>query len=173
MKLLADEGVVALGIELGISQHAANRRSMCMGLSDQCRADWNKMSCLSRSTTDGWPRLSRASRFDLTLGHDSAMRTSRLCGMRERPINSFGLARADQGHPRAALDANNGWIRLLGAQHPVQSLPPTCVPLPPWPPLSASGDSDADTLYETRDRNAPRPAPPPPATCAACGCPAW
>src|SRR5207245_2258401 len=35
-------------------------------------------------------------------------------------------------------------------------VPPTCVPLPPWPPLSASGDSDADTLYETRDRNAPR-----------------
>src|SRR2546425_9090857 len=121
MKLLADEGVVALGIELGISQHAAHRRSMCMGLSDQCRADWNKMSCLSRSTTDGWPRLSRASRFDLTLGHDSAMRTSRLCGMRERPMNSFGLARADQGHPRAALDANNGWIRSLGTQHPVQS----------------------------------------------------
>jgi len=54
MKLLADEGVVALGIELGISQHAAHRRSMCMGLSDQCRADWNKMSCLSRSTTDGF-----------------------------------------------------------------------------------------------------------------------
>ena len=36
MKLLADEGVVALGIELGISQHAAHR-SMCMGLSDQGR----------------------------------------------------------------------------------------------------------------------------------------
>src|SRR5437870_13123715 len=49
------------------------------------------------------------------------MRTSRRYGMRERPINSFGLARADQGHPRAALDANNGWIRLLGTQHPVQS----------------------------------------------------
>src|SRR3989441_2983122 len=121
MKLLADEGVVALGIELGISQHAAHRRSMCMGLSDQCRADWNKMSCLSRSTTDGWPRLSRASRFDLTLGHDSAMRTSRRYGMRERPINSYGLARADQGYPRAALDANDGWIRPLRAQHPVQS----------------------------------------------------
>src|SRR5437867_9201666 len=36
--------------------------------------------------------------------------------------------------------------------------------LPPWPPLSASGDSDADTLYETGDRNAPRSAPLPPAT---------
>src|SRR5205807_10590769 len=70
---------------------------------------------------NAWPRLSRASRFDLTLGHDSAMRTSRRYGMRERPINSYGLARADQGHPRAALDANNGWIRLLGTQHPVQS----------------------------------------------------
>src|SRR5205823_9730017 len=129
MKLLADEGVVALGIELGISQHAAHRRSMCMGLSDQCRADWNKMSCLSRSTTK--PRLSRASRFDLTLGHDSAMRTSRRYGMRERPINSYGLARADQGHPRAALDANDVRIRPLRAQHPSTVVPPTCVPLPP------------------------------------------
>src|SRR5215813_8986133 len=41
--------------------------------------------------------------------------------MRERPINSFGLAFADQGHPRAALDANDCRIRSLGAQHPVQS----------------------------------------------------
>ena len=49
------------------------------------------------------------------------MRTSRRYGMRERPISSFGLARADQGHPRAALDANDGWIRPLRAQHPVQS----------------------------------------------------
>src|SRR5213080_1460874 len=48
-------------------------------------------------------RRSTNHRFDLTLGHDSAMRTSRLCGMRERPINSFGLARADQGHPRGLL----------------------------------------------------------------------
>src|SRR5438552_15963106 len=52
-------------------------------------------------------------------------------------------------------------------------VPPTCVPLPPWPPLSASDGSDADTLYETRDRNELRLAPLPPATCAACGCPAW
>src|SRR6059036_3010997 len=41
--------------------------------------------------------------------------------MRERPINSFGLALADQGHPRAALDANDVRIRPLRAQHPVQS----------------------------------------------------
>ncbi len=41
-------------------------------------------------------------RFDLTLGHDSFYATSRsVHGMRERPINSFGLARADQGHPRS------------------------------------------------------------------------
>src|SRR5438094_8798446 len=116
MKLLADEGVVALGIELGISQHAAHRRSMCMGLSEQCRADWNKMSCLSRSTTDGWPRLSRAFRFDLNLGHDSAMRTSLLCGMRERPISYLGLAPAVPGRPRAARDATDGSIRPPGAQ---------------------------------------------------------
>ncbi len=49
------------------------------------------------------------------------MRTSRRYGMRERPINSFGLARADQGHPQATLDANDLWIRPLRAQHPVQS----------------------------------------------------
>jgi hypothetical protein len=60
-------------------------------------------------------------RFGLTINHDSAMRTSRLYGMRERPINSIGLACADQGHPRAALDANDLWIPCLGAQHPVES----------------------------------------------------
>jgi hypothetical protein len=32
-----------------------------------------------------------------------------------------GLACADQGHPRAALDANDLRIRRLGAQHPVES----------------------------------------------------
>src|SRR5207247_9017204 len=51
-------------------------------------------------------------------------------------------------------------------------VPPTCVPLPPWPPLSASDGSDADTLCETGDRNELRLAPLPPAACAACGCPA-
>ena len=46
-------------------------------------------------------------RFDLTVGHDSSMQASRsVHGMRERPINSYGLACTDQGHPRAALDAN-------------------------------------------------------------------
>src|SRR5438876_4887622 len=44
-----------------------------------------------------------------------------LCGMRERPINTCGLACADQGQPRAALDANDLWIRFLRAQHPVES----------------------------------------------------
>ena len=42
-------------------------------------------------------------------------------GMRERPISFNGLACADQGHPRAALDANDLWIPGLGAQHPVES----------------------------------------------------
>src|SRR5439155_14234069 len=51
-------------------------------------------------------------------------------------------------------------------------VPPTSVPLPLWQPLSASGDSDADTLCEPRDRNAPRLAPLPPPPCAPCGCPA-
>src|SRR5215831_14918580 len=43
---------------------------------------------------------------------------------------------------------------------------PTCAPPPPWPPLSAYGDSDADTHCETRDRDGPRPAPLPPTACA-------
>src|SRR5690349_3787874 len=37
------------------------------------------------------------------------------------PNQHIGLASADQGHPRAALDTNDLWIRSLGAQHPVQS----------------------------------------------------
>ena len=44
-----------------------------------------------------------------------------LCGMRERPINTCGLACADQGQPRAALDANDLWIGHVRAQHPVES----------------------------------------------------
>src|SRR5205807_464992 len=43
------------------------------------------------------------------------------CGMRERPINTCGLACADQGQPRAALDANDLWIGHVRAQHPVES----------------------------------------------------
>src|SRR5206468_3235839 len=60
-------------------------------------------------------------RFGLNIDHDSSMRTSRRYGMRERPINTCGLACADQGQPRAALDANDLWIRGLRAQHPVES----------------------------------------------------
>src|SRR5207247_11233429 len=52
--------------------------------------------------------------------HDSFMRTSRRYGMRERPINTDGLACADQGQPRAALDANDLWILGLRAQYPVE-----------------------------------------------------
>src|SRR5450631_4717422 len=37
------------------------------------------------------------------------------------PNQSIGLACADQGHPRAALDANDLRIRGVGAQHPVES----------------------------------------------------
>src|SRR5271166_7109246 len=61
-------------------------------------------------------------RFDQLVGHDSSMRTSRPRARDARAPNQFcGLACADQGHPRAALDANDFRIRLLGAQHPVQS----------------------------------------------------
>ena len=41
--------------------------------------------------------------------------------MRERPINTCGLACADQEQPRAALDANDLWIPCLHSQHPVES----------------------------------------------------
>jgi hypothetical protein len=44
------------------------------------------------------------------------------CGMRERPINTCGLAGADQGQPRAALEANDLWIGYVGAQHPLELL---------------------------------------------------
>src|SRR5437870_13796840 len=50
---------------------------------------------------------------------------------------------------------------------------PTCAPLPLWPPLSASDDSDADTLCETGDRSAQRLVRLPPAACVACDCLAW
>ena len=85
-------------------------------------------------------------RFGLYIDHDSSMRTSRrragakvenvFCFPRRvfcavfctgpfrdarAPNQSSGLARADQGHPRAALDANDLWIRFLGAEHPVES----------------------------------------------------
>src|SRR5207253_846272 len=93
------------------------------------------------------------------------MRTSRPARDARAPNQSSGLACADQGHPRAALDANDLWIPGLGAQHP--GVPLTCAPLPPSPPLSASGDSDADTVCGVRDHSAPRFAPPPPATSAA------
>jgi hypothetical protein len=42
-------------------------------------------------------------------------------GLGARASNQFiGLACADQGHPRTALDGDDGWIRRIGAQHPVQ-----------------------------------------------------
>src|ERR1700733_1772447 len=49
-------------------------------------------------------------------------------------------------------------------------VPLTCAPLPPWPHLSASDDSDADTACGIRDQSAPQSAPLPPTTNAACGC---
>ena len=36
------------------------------------------------------------------------------------PNQGIGLACADQGHPRAALDGNALWTRFLGAQYPVE-----------------------------------------------------
>src|SRR5450432_1880860 len=37
------------------------------------------------------------------------------------PNQSIGLACADQGQPRAALDTNDFWIRHIRPQHPVKS----------------------------------------------------
>src|SRR6266700_4677567 len=42
-------------------------------------------------------------------------------------------------------------------------VPLTCAPPPPWPHLSVSDGSDANTVSDTRDRSAPRSAPLPPA----------
>ena len=52
--------------------------------------------------------------------HDSSMRIPISIGTRA-PNQFFGLALADQGHPRAALDLNDLRIPLLRAQHPVES----------------------------------------------------
>jgi hypothetical protein len=49
------------------------------------------------------------------------MRTPRLLRDARAPNQDFGLACADQGHPRAALDGNALWMRLVGAQHPLES----------------------------------------------------
>src|ERR1700733_9066424 len=60
-------------------------------------------------------------RFGPNIDHDSSMRTSRPARDARAPNQFCGLACADQGHPRAALDANDLWITHIGAQHPVES----------------------------------------------------
>jgi hypothetical protein len=60
-------------------------------------------------------------RFGHDIDHDSSMRTSRPARDARAPNQLSGLACADQGHPRAALDANDLWICHMGAQHPVES----------------------------------------------------
>ena len=64
------------------------------------------------------PTIDAASRR----GHDSSIRTPSEVGARA-PNQSFGLSAVadDQGHPRAALGANDLGIGRLGAQHPVES----------------------------------------------------
>jgi len=52
---------------------------------------------------------SASHRYGLNLGHDSLMRIPVRTGTRA-PNQSFGLACADQRHPRAALDTNDLWI---------------------------------------------------------------
>ena len=78
---------------------------------------------LTLITRGGRPFEDRSTnhRYGLNFDHDSSMRTSRLVRDARAPNQSCGLACADQGHPRAALDANDLWIRGLGAQHPVES----------------------------------------------------
>jgi len=59
-------------------------------------------------------------RYDLNIGQDSSIRISNCIG--KRALNQFfGVALADDRHPQAALDMNNFRIRLLRAQHPVES----------------------------------------------------
>src|SRR5438093_9874953 len=87
---------------------------------------------------------------------------SRLRSSSRRPGAPAGYSRCERSLDTAVACAASSTV-----------VPPTCAPLPPWPPPSASDGSDADTLCETGDRNELRLAPLPPATCAACGCPAW
>jgi len=53
-------------------------------------------------------------RYGLTFGHDSSIRIPVWTGTRA-PNQSFGLACADQRHPRAALDTNDLWIPSIRA----------------------------------------------------------
>src|SRR5437667_1982854 len=117
---------------------------------------------LLRSSSHHHARSLRTSALDYARNFTSESRLSPRTASSRRPGAPAGCSRCERCPDTASACAASSTV-----------VPPTCVPLPPWPPLSASGDSDADTLYETRDRNAPRSAPLPPATCAACGCPAW
>src|ERR1700721_4405280 len=49
------------------------------------------------------------------------MRTSSLLPDARAPNQYHGLACADQGHPRAALDTGDLWIANVLPQHPVES----------------------------------------------------
>jgi hypothetical protein len=54
-------------------------------------------------------------RFGPNIDHDSSMRTSRPVRDARAPNQSCGLTCADQGHPRAAFDANDLRICHVGA----------------------------------------------------------
>ncbi len=60
-------------------------------------------------------------RYGHNCGQDASMRTSSLLLDARAPNQFIGLACADPGHPRAALDMGDLWIANVLPQHPVES----------------------------------------------------
>jgi len=97
-------------------------------------------------------------RYGLSCDHDSFIRIPACTGTRA-PNQCFGLACADQSHPRADLDTNDLWIPCIRAQHPVESNRqfPRCRHF--GHSLWHCGDSDANIHSEIPDRGGRRSVP--------------
>src|SRR2546428_12973457 len=95
------------------------------------------------------------------------MRTSRLVRDARAPNQHLRSSLRRPGAPAGYSRCERSLDTAAACAASSTVVPPTCAPLPPWPPLSASGGSDADTLCETGDRNELRLAPLPPAAFAA------
>ena len=109
----------------------------------------------------------------LNIDHDSSMRTSRRRAGCESAQSIHRSSLRRPGAPAGCSRCERSPDTPSGYAASSRVVRPTCAPLPPWPRLSASGDSDANTVSEIRDQSAPQSAPLPPANCAAVGCPAW
>jgi hypothetical protein len=77
-------------------------------------------SSVTRTVNHATANRSANHRYDLTIGHDSSIRIPMFIGTRA-PNQSFGLACAIQGRPRAAPDTSDLWIGCVRSLHPVES----------------------------------------------------